>query len=263
MKTLIGSQALKLYIPHINPNDTDYFSNEKVEGAESFYHPDLEKWHWSDVATLDELYTIKVSHIFWRVPIRATEEYRTKKYNRHLMHIIEMQRAGAKFIPELYEILYPIWEETHGKKKANLNATPEEFFTSTVQRKYDHDSVHASIAFYEEPLFKAILRDGSDVAVDKDKFYALSHEDKIKLVQEEIFATALERKVITQNGQGWKQAYGWALVKLITSFSKGWFPLWVVLHFDELKSAPFNYYHKMQKNAHRLIPLEDGHSLAS
>ena len=43
MKTLIGSQALTLYMD-VDPKDTDYFSDARIPGAETFYHPLLEDW---------------------------------------------------------------------------------------------------------------------------------------------------------------------------------------------------------------------------
>ena len=250
MKILIGSRALARYVDSIEPNDTDYFSDKSIPGAECFYHPDLEKYDWhGDVANLDELYTIKVSHSFWCL--------RNGSWSKHIQHISLMEEMGAKLIPELYSILYSIWEERYGKKKVNLNAEPEEFFNNRVKRAYEHDSVHAAIAFGEEPLFNKILRDGHKVAVDKNKFDSLSHEDKIHLVQEELFATALERKVIDDEGKFWRSSYQWALMMLITSFSKGWFPLWVVTHINEIKNPPFNYYDLMMKNSHKLIPKEN------
>lgn len=249
MKVLVGSTALAHYLPDIKPKDLDYFSDQKIEGAENFYHPNLEKYKWSgEVASLDELYTIKVSHAFW--------EMKNSSWQKHMIHVIKMQQAGAKFIPALHDILYPIWVERYGAKRANLEADPEDFFAKTVTRLYEHDSIHASIAYHDNPLFEKILRDDHAVAVSKQKFEALTHQEKIELVHEEIFATALERKVIPGE-MSWSPAYQWSLRKLITSFSKGWFPLWVVLHFDELKLPPFNFYEKMKQNQHKLIPLSE------
>lgn len=248
MKILVGSQALKSYLPEVEPKDTDYFSDEKIEEAEVFYHPDLEKWNWSgDVASLDELYTIKISHSFWSL--------RNGSWKKHLSHAMKMKDAGAQLLPELYSILYPIWEESHGKKRANLEADPEDFFNSNITRIYDHDSIHASIAFSESPLFEKILKDGSQVAVSKQKFEDLSREEKINLVFEEIFATALERDEIANRGKTYKQSYQKHLQKLVTSYSKGWFPLWIALNFEEFKKCPLNYYERFLDNQDKLVLL--------
>lgn len=251
MKILIGSQALSHYMDEIKPKDTDYFSDHKIYGAEVFYDPRLENYQWTNgtdsIPTLNELYTIKVSHAFWSL--------RNRTWKKHMGHILKMQEHNAIFIPELYDVLYPIWVDLHGSKKAKLNQSAEEFFNSNVKRIYEHDSIHASIAYYDEPLFNKILRDGSEVAVSREKFEALSHEDKLKLVREEIFATALERRVIASGGKDWRVGYQWALEKTITSFSSGWFPLFIVLNFNQLHLAPFNYYDKMMENKNKLVLL--------
>lgn len=249
MRVLIGSTALSQYLPGIKPNDVDYFADTPIEGAEVFYHPSLEAWEWQDIATLDELYTIKVSHAFW--------ELQNGSWTKHMLYITKMQQAGAQFIPALYDILYPIWEERYGKKRVNLEKTPEEFFTETVERHYDHDSVHASIAYYDEPLFNKILRDDSEVAVSKAKFDALDDLVKRQLVFEEIYATALERLIIPSNyTYHARKAFDWARMKLITSFSKGWFPLWIVLNFEHFLRPDIKYVQRHHENADKLIELD-------
>lgn len=254
MEILVGSQVLAQHIPGVIPRDTDYFSDTPIPGAETFYHPLLEEYTWENgkensVATLDELYTIKVSHSYW--------ELRNGSWGKHIKQMMEMKNHGAKFIPELHDLLYRIWEETHGKKKANLEKEPEEFFTSTVKRFYEHDSIHAAVAYGDEPLFNKILRDGHKVAVSREKFEALPHEEKLNLVREEVFATALERQVIPAGGEGWRAAYPWALKMTLTSFSKGWFATFIALHFDELCRCPLNYWERMEENRNRLIPLNE------
>ena len=255
---LIGSRAIKDSFPDARePKDWDYFGPSPAEetiidGAriEAFYHPDLEKWEWSSgIASPDELYTIKISHAFWE--LHGT-------WNKHMMDALFLQKKGAKFIPELYDILYPIWEEVHGKKKVNLEADPDEFFNDKiVKRIYDHDSIHESVAYYDRPLFERILRDNSEVAVDKSKWEALDHEDKLKMVREEVYATALERKLVPTNYQGSPgAAYTWTLRKTITSLTKGWFALFVALNFKDLTKPDVDYVQRHKDNAHKLRPYK-------
>ena len=258
---LVGGEAARVWFEDFRlPKDRDFFGiKEDVEllypskdgiRVESFYHPYLEGWDWSPVATADELYTIKVSHAFW-----------ANRWPKHIQDIAYFQSKGCILIPELFDLLYLIWVEHYGEKRAKLRAgtKPEEFFTNTVQRKYDHDSLHASIAYYDEPLFNAILRDGEAVAVDRAKFDALSFDDKCRLVREEVYATALERKVIPSDyAEHPLRAYRWALEKTVTSFSKGWFPMWIVenIHAGGLLKPDVDYVKVHNDNAHRLILLE-------
>lgn len=261
MKILVGSQALKRHLPDIRePKDTDYLlvdptSTELAENStreiEYFTHPRLSEWNWSgDVASLDELYTLKVSHAFW--------ELRNGSWNKHMFDIVTMQNAGAEFLPELHTLLYSIWEEVHGKKKANLEQSPDKFFNPNVHRKFDHDSLHASIAYRASgiPLFNEILRDGHQIAVDRSKFEAMDEVTKHQLVREEVYATALERRVIPSDYTVHpKAAYAHALQKTITSFTKGWFPLYIVRNFGELRNPDVDYIQRHHDNADRLIPF--------
>lgn len=249
MRVLVGSQAMRQHFSDFRkPHDTDYFSDAKIDGAETFYHPYLEGWDWGPVATPDELYTIKVSHAFW-----------PNRWAKHIQDIAWMQRNGCKRIPELHDLLYLIWTEHYGKKRARLapGTTPEEFFTATVDRKYDHDSVHASVAYYDKPLFNRILADGESVAVDQSKFEAMDHLDRLRLAREEVYATALERIIIPSDySESPLRAYRWALEKTVTSFSKGWFPLFMVENAQHLLRPEVDYVQRHKDNADRLIVLE-------
>ena len=254
MKTLIGSTALKRHFPDFprKPKDVDFFDDSFEpehfsKDEDTYWNRSLALWGFGPIATVDELYTIKVSHAFWN--LHGT-------WNKHMDDVLFLQSKGAKFLPELYDLLYPIWVEAHGAKMANLEASPEEFFNKHVKRIYDHDSIHASIAYYDEPLFNRILRDNSEVAVSKPKFNALSHEDKLRLVREEVYATALERKLIPQDYTGSpRAAYNYAMMMTVTSFSKGWFPLFIVLNYSELYKPEINFVKRHKENADRLVLL--------
>ena len=251
MKVLIGSNALKQHLPGVRePKDNDFLSDEPaLRGEDTFTHPRIGDYDWSGaVANLDELYTIKVSHSFWFL--------KNGSWNKHMFDIVRMKENNAVLIPELYELLYSVWEERYGKKKVSLELSPDEFFNPHVNRKYEHDSVHASVAYYDEPLFNRILRDGHAVAVDRNKFEALSLDVKYKLVREEVYATALERRLIPVDYKLHPRvAYDYAMRKTITDFTKGWFPLFIVENFHELRKPDVDFVSVHKENADKLILL--------
>lgn len=260
MKILIGSTALQHHGIQLkkSPKDVDYFTTTKEErdvlhdpsmGVEAFYHPTLQNYQWdSEVASIDELYTIKISHQYWML--------KNGTWDKHMFHAILLKEQGAQLIPELHSLLYKIWEEVHGPKRANLEQSPEDFFNSNVSRTYEHDSIHASVAYYDEPLFNRILRDNHEVAVDKKKFDALPLEVKLQLVREEVYATALERQIIPSDySYNRMSAYIWALKKTITSFTKGWFPLFILENFKELTRPDVNYVQVHLDNKDKLVLL--------
>lgn len=250
-KILIGSQALSHWFHDARtPHDIDYFSTEEIDGAEVFWHPKLAGYQWSgEIANPQELYTIKVSHAFWF--------HGDRKWWKHMYDVKFLQEHGHRdVIPELYDILYAIWVERHGKKKAFLNVPADEFFNPNVDRIYDHDSIHRSVAYHERPLYESILKDGADVMVDESKFWNLEQADRLSLVREEVYATALERILIPKNyAPSPRAAYNWAMRKTITDFSKGWFPKFIVLNWSELYKPDVDYVKVHLENKDKLIRL--------
>lgn len=257
MKILIGSQAMSRY-PYFKDRTTkdfDYFSDKKIPGADTYYHPKLEEYEfWKDserVASIDELYTIKVSHIFW--------DLKNKSWDKHASDIMKFQDFGnAEIIGGLYKLLYSIWEERYGSKKANLSQMANNFFDDAVNRKYVHDSIHASIAYYDAPLYERILMDGEEVKVDRSKFDQLSYDDKLKLVREEVYATALERIIIPSDYKyNPRRAYNWALRRTVTSLARGWFALFIVENLRQVWRPDCDYVKRHLDNKDKLILLED------
>lgn len=262
---LVGSRAMRHWFPNFRePHDTDWLFHKampQTDGrVETFWDQAIEdNYEWlADncvahedylIATDDFLYTLKVSHAFWTL--------KNGSWRKHMNDIRWLQmNTDVRFDHSIYEIFYPIWEKRYGKKRANLNVSAEDFFTKTVDRTYDHDSIHASVAYYHRPLFNEILRLGSDVAVSRDRFNALSMEKKLRLVREECYATALERQIIPSDYKyPPNRAYRWALMKTITSFSKGWFPLFIVLNYSKLTAPDVDYVKVHRDNAEKLVLL--------
>lgn len=265
MLVMIGSEAAQLRGVRLRrkaTKDVDFFSTvEKVDRAkleeahpgkpvEVLYRPEFARYSWSGaIASLDELYTIKLSHSYWQL--------KNNSWRKHVRDMAFLKREGGRLIPELHSLLYKVWEELHGKKPANLDKSPEEFFTNSVERIYEHDSIHAAVAYYDGvPLFNRILKDGHSVAVDENKFNALAFSDKLKLVREEVYATALERKLIPSGfKEDMSEAYDYALTKTITSFSKGWFPTFILDNYETLRKPADNFVETFNQNKDLLVKL--------
>src|SRR5690349_3507160 len=130
---IIGSTALAAHFPGETrePKDMDVFSDGDESGEDSFWDDRLHGWFWPDdwgYATVDELYTIKVSHSHW--------DLSNGSWGKHMADILFLQEKNANLIPELYDILYKIWIDKHGPKKMTFSES-EEFFDDAVVRKYD------------------------------------------------------------------------------------------------------------------------------
>ena len=261
MLTLIGSTAAKQHFLDFRvPNDVDYHSERKPGFLDTMFKPTdidvfvdgrLGAWNWGRIATPEELYTMKVSHAFWEI------NNDPRNWNKHMADVVFFQRKKVDFIRELYNILLPIWKDLHARKITNLNQNKDNFFRDAVVRKYDHDSIHESIADGDHPLYEDILVPGEEVMVDSSRFWEMDHETQMKLVREEVYATALERILIPKNYEGSPAAaYAWALRRTITSLFKGDWALWAVLNYDELAKPDCDYRQRHLDNKHMLIELE-------
>lgn len=260
---VIGSTALHRYFPDEfrKPKDLDVFcdlprlAQERQE--DSFWDDRLYEWFPKGedrLAALDELYTVKVSHAHWDI--------RNDTWSKHMADILFMQGKGAQLIPELHDILYKIWIDKHGSKKMTFSES-EEFFDDAVVRKYDHDSLHESVAYGDHALYLDYLIPGRSVAMDMDLVWKSEHETLVKLFREEIYATALERLVVPRDyrvSPGF--AYHWALRRTITSLTRGKSSLWLIENFKDFKNVqsewdvPENYVQRHHRKANKLIPLE-------
>jgi hypothetical protein len=247
---LIGSKAMKGWYPDFRePKDEDHFSPDPDLPGDNFWHESFpEEWGTNRVAWPRELYTIKVSHSPWAL--------QNGSWEKHMNDILFFQHNGVKFDRAMWEILHPVWKEVHGQKRVNLNKTKEDFFGDAVIRKYDHDSLHDSVAYGDEAMYIRILKDGSDVLVDNAKFWAMSHEDKLKTIREEVYATALERWVIpTDYRVSPRMAYAKAMKKSITSLFKNEWALFIILNYSDLYKPDFDYVAQHRSKSHKLILL--------
>lgn len=262
MALVIGSVAFAKLCPResVKPKDLDIFASPDDPTLAKYMknQKDVEPFwdnSWAgtqldrdDFATLDELYTIKVSHSSW--------ELRNGSWDKHMWHILRLKEYGAKLDMDLYNILYPVWVKTHGKKQMNLSQAAGNFFDDAVKRIYDHDSIHDSVAFDERPLYEALLKDGETVDIDPGKMWALPFETQVKLFREEIAATALERWMIPTNYRfSPGLAYKLALRKTITSLTRGRSSRFIIDNFSYFMK-PHNYMEIHRSKAHLLKPLD-------
>lgn len=252
-KILIGSAAINYHDKNILQReavDEDYLvmnideqkdlSKDYVDGTGILDEYDFS----SNIASINEVYTLKVSHSPWIITPAS--------WQKHIHDIKALKDHGAVLIPKLHNVAYKQWEIRKGKKNVNLNQDKTEFFGSNVRREYDHDSVHASIAFFDEPLYMKILADNSEVKTSYKKFNSLTFDEKKKLVQEETMVLSLERDLIPRKEDITKMDYYTSYTRqlqlLITQYSKGWFPQWIIENYYDIVRPPLNYWEKFNNS---------------
>jgi hypothetical protein len=115
---------------------------------------------------------------------------------------------------------------------------------------YDHDDIHRSVAHFEKPAYLYYLKDGEQVQCDKEKFFSVNEEIRLFGCVEEAMVLALERSLIPfPNKLTPKQAFLFALSKVASSITSGWFREFCHSNiFEVIKLYHDDYYEKFQKD---------------
>ena len=243
---LIGSQAIKYWYPDFprEPKDWDYAVNNRealfVSSSKSIeYHlnPHIYGVPQSPnftVLSAEHLLTLKMSHIFWDI-----------NWSKHMFDIQFLLRKGNKLDFSLFHKLYEFWPSIHStNKRSDLKMTADKFFDNAL-KTYDHDFLHTLLNAV--PTYTKVLKDGSEVEPDEEKFEALSHSDKLALVREEVYVMAFERI----GDRDYREAYGWMLKKFIISHAPIWEAIWIIENYIELHKPLINYQKLLQDELSR------------
>ncbi len=175
------------------------------------------------IATVDQLYTLKMSHRYLK---------NSPHFLKTMRDIRLMRAAGAKVWSA--DWLKRREDETYWYKHPKLNVEKKDFFGGDgVEYVFDHDSVHRAVAHCIIPGFKddvvpaytLYMKDGEQVQTSKKKFFeGVSEKVRLWGVLEEAQVLALERSQIPFRGKvDAKRSFDIALMKVCTSITSGWF----------------------------------------
>jgi hypothetical protein len=245
-KLIFGSHAMRHWFHDFKrtPKDLDIMTKEeKMTREEQHYWVPSFQYildNNKDDTYLDPDYllTVKTSHAGWDI-----------HWDKTVADIIFLKNKGYKVDKKLYDLLVKDWISVHGVRWATLKGKDSDtFFVDAVKRKYVHDDIHSAIAVYDRPLYERLIFEG--VSCSKKGFDKLSFDDKILLVKEEVWVTALERYHIPSDFTcGHMAAYGKSLKKLATTMSSGWFKFFILDNIDKLVSCDKKEYIKKFKQA--------------
>lgn len=241
---LIGSKAIKHWFPDFprEPKDTDYIVHEykkydefpeinqpkdgtKIEYLKNKVISDLYKNADKMVLPPDQLYTLKMSHLFWDI-----------NWEKHEWDASWLRNKGCNLDYPLFHKLYKFHNDLHGKnKRSDLKMSASEFFNNALDCEYDHDWLHTLLKPY--PTFNKVLKDGEEVEVDYNKFHMLAELEKEELVREEVEIMAFERWPKLD----YRFAYGRMLKKFILSHAPIWEAIWILGNYPKLCKVRHNF----------------------
>lgn len=179
--------------------------------------------------------------------------HRYKKNSKHFMKTMRDIHALRKALsselaknPEAYSIMLPLTLWTKRREKETLtykhpklkNQSKGDFFDPNigVRYVYDHDSIHEVVAHMGKPAYKFYQPEGSAVDTSRDMFEALPKHIRLLGVLEESYVLSLERSIIPfdlwDDAKKQRQAFQFALQKICTSITSGWFREFAWENFD-------------------------------
>jgi len=232
---LTGSKATKHWFPDFprEPKDTDYvfednkkgFELKKDEGKiEYLWNPILFKYNYGfPICIPNNLYTMKMSHLFWDV-----------NWEKHEWDATWLREKGCVLIRPLFDELYKFFNVLHGEnKRSDLKMSSADFFDNALKCEYSHDWLHTLINPF--PTYEKVLI--GEVEVGEEKFNLLTEEEKEALVREEVYVMAFER----WPNIDYRHAYGRMLKKFILSHAPIWEAIWILENYKKLCRAEYNF----------------------
>lgn len=248
---IIGSTAIKHHFPDFkrSPSDIDFIllkdrDNAKRRERLRADHPDTKVEFLTDPGILkyqqkgylspDLLLTLKCSHIFWDV-----------NWDKHMWDIQFLLEKGYKINQKVFDELYAFWNTYHKKlRRSDLDMSAEDFFgNNVIELEIPHDTVHTFLA--DVPAYTKVLADGAEVQTDVNKFNALSHQEKLDLVIEEVQVMSWERYKTVK----WYRGYSIMLKKFIRLHAPMYEVQFIIENWKTLVKCPMNHYELINQKA--------------
>ncbi len=237
METIIGSTAINHYFECFRkPKDLDIFSSNHdrfsssiVEGKIVEIIPAPIWWDHKKYATIEEIITLKSSHIFWTPRSRQ----------KHINDIEFLLGKEYQIDHGMFYRLYDHWKSLYGERsQSDQNQSQDEFFDDYLSREVHHDQVHLWIN--PSPVYKKILVGDGSVNISEEKFLTLTYEERLDVVREEVYVLSFERwrnEKTTSPGL----TYRTNLIYFIGHLAPTWLSLFALKNFLQLNKPKIDY----------------------
>jgi hypothetical protein len=202
-----------------------------------------------NIAHQDDLFWLKWSHIVR--PIHFAKNIRDYHILRRNLRPVELANPPewVKIRRSEVERRYPI--------NVSLDMSNDEFFAKSQRllgRVLEHDDLHRATMFGMVPMFELMKRDKTKASVERNIWDSWSLKSRLNSVREECFAIALERVIIPEYtrkhgsralalidddlimGPYANGAYRYALMRICTTLTSGWFRQFAIDNYLELEN---------------------------
>jgi len=195
------------------------------------------------VPSVHVLYALKMSHRYLKDSPHFAKTMKDIRLLRELGAVIQERYIGWFKRRE---------DETYWYKHPNLNQKKDGFFNPNegVKYVYDHDSIHKAVAHPLPPAYTLYMQEGAEVSCDKQKFFSLPEEERLRGVIEEAYVLALERSQIPHGHKGVPPDWSFttALRKVCSSITSGWFREYAWEHYEKaMETYDKNYVDRLKR----------------
>lgn len=253
---LIGSRALEIQVPEFcarensdwdiicHSVDRHHFTKNKQHRRIEFHNISELDNRWFCIKYADQIINldgidVHVINLHGLAAIKRSHLWRLHKWDQH---ITQYHQHLAKYMtPGAYKDAMTRQQLTIDKfsrGNPNLNQSNKDFFDDAVEKKYDHDTLHEMVAYYDAPLYTRLKHDEkrNKAWCERDLWEELSHDDKCRCVAEESYVIAAERFLIPKNWDTpFMLAYHNALKKVCTTLCSGWFRDFAIDNFVDIR----------------------------
>ena len=173
-----------------------------------------------------------------------------KFFARNIRDLIVLQQlTGVHSIRELkssvHAELFRLEREqalARNHQEIDYRKTKEEFFDDSVPYYFDHDRVHEVWSAPNTPIYTQLLASNQEVELSEDKWYQASEETRIQSVFEEAIVICFERclcpHLVGKPGTvDERRAWSWALYRIATTLTSGFFREAAIENFDTLAAG--------------------------
>lgn len=146
----------------------------------------------------------------------------------------------SSYTNDLIELHKESTEMRFGKQKLPRlrNKTVGDFFDDGVDKYINHDYLHTVFKHEDVPMYQKMQKNLDIVDCDQVMWNAFTHRQKIAAVLEEVYVIATERLIIPsileKCGYDDNKAFMWALKRVCTTLTQGWFRQFAVDNYFEI-----------------------------